>query len=82
MDQINEYKVFQDHGKAQYDPMSREVSNAPNGFQKIRVHLIFAVKHDGRHKVRLVAGGHLTPETIENKYSGVVSISSLGWSYS
>ena len=28
MDQINEYKVFQDHGKAQYDPKSRNVSNA------------------------------------------------------
>ena len=28
MDQINEYKVFQDHGKAQYDPKSRNVLNA------------------------------------------------------
>ena len=55
MDQINEYKVFQDHGKAQIDPKSRKVSNAPNGYQKIRVHLIFAVKHDGRHKAILVA---------------------------
>ena len=77
MDQINEYKVFQDHGKAQYDPKSRKVSNAPNGYQKIRVHLIFAVKHDGRHKTRLVAGGHLTPDPIESIYSGVVSIRSL-----
>ena len=77
MDQINEYNVFQDHGKAQYDPKSRKVSNAPNGYQKIRVHLIFAVKHDGRHKARLVAGGHLTPDPIENIYSGVVSIRSL-----
>ena len=25
MDQINEYKVFQDHGKAQYDPKSKKV---------------------------------------------------------
>ena len=77
MDQINEYKVFQDHGKAQYDPKSKQVSNAPNGYQKIRVHLIFAVKHDGRHKARLVAGGHLTPDPIESIYSGVVSITSL-----
>ena len=36
MDQINEYKVFQDHGEAQDDPKSRKVSNAPNGYQKIR----------------------------------------------
>ena len=84
MDQINEYKVFQDHGKAfqdhgkaQYDPKSRKVSNAPNGYQKIRVHLSFAVKHDGRHKARLVAGGHLTPDPIESIYSGVVSIRTL-----
>ena len=28
MDQINEYKVFQDHGKAQYDPKSRKVSDS------------------------------------------------------
>ena len=77
MNQINEYKVFQDHGKAKYDPKSRKVSNAPNGYQKIRVHLIFAVKHDGRHKARSVAGGHLTPDPIESIYSGVVSIRSL-----
>ena len=77
MDQINEYKVFQDHGKAQYDPKSRKVSNAPNGYKIIRVHLIFAVKHDGRHKARLVAGGHLTPDPIESIYSGVVSTRSL-----
>ena len=36
-----------------------------------------AVKHDGRHKARLVAGGHLTPDPIESIYSGVVSIRSL-----
>ena len=77
MDQINEYKVFQDHGKAQYDPKSRRVSKAPNGYLKIRVHLIFAVKHDGRHKAILVAGGHLTPDPSESIYSGVVSIRSL-----
>ena len=77
MDQINEYKVFQDDGKAKIDHKLRKVSNAPDGYQKIRVHLIFAVKHDGRHKPRLVAGGHLTPDPIENIYSGVVSIRSL-----
>ena len=77
MDQINEYNVFQDHGKAQYDPKSRKLSNGPNGYQRIRVHLIFAVKHDGRHKTRLVAGGHVTPDPIESICSGIVSISTL-----
>ena len=41
------------------------------------VNLIFAVKHDGRHKARLVAGGHLTPDPIESIYSGIVSIRSI-----
>ena len=42
-----------------------------------KVHLVFAVKFDGRHKARLVADGHLTPEPIENIYSGVVSLRNL-----
>ena len=33
----------------------------------------FACKHDGHHKARLVAGGHLTPDPIDSIYSGVVS---------
>ena len=69
--------VFQDYGKAQIDPKLRNVSNVPDGYQKFRVHLIFAVKHDGGHKTRLVAGGHQTPDPIESIYSGVVSIRSL-----
>ena len=69
--------TFQDPGKAKIDLKSRKVSNAPDGYQKIRVHLIFAINHDGRHKARLVAGGHLTPDPIESIYSGVVSIRSL-----
>ena len=40
--------------------------NAPPGYQKIPVHLIFAVKYNGRHKARLVADGHLTPEPVES----------------
>ena len=51
--------------------------NAPPGYQKIRVHLIFAVKYAGRHKARLVADGHLTPEPVESIYSGVVSLRNL-----
>ena len=53
--------------------------NAPQGWQKIKVHLVFACKHDGHHnhKARLVAGGHLTPDPIDSIYSGVVSTRSL-----
>ena len=32
------------------------------------------VKHNGRHKARLVADGSLTPEPVENIFSGVVSL--------
>ena len=39
--------------------------------------MIYAVKHDGRHKARFVAGGHLTPEPEDSVYSGVVSNRSL-----
>jgi hypothetical protein len=31
------------------------------------------VKHNGRHKSRLVAGGHLTYVPVNSIYSGVVS---------
>ena len=34
--------------------------NPPKGYHKIKVHLVFAVNFDGRHKARLLADGHLT----------------------
>ena len=40
--------------------------NPPKGYHMIKVHLVFAVKFDGRHIARLVADGHLTPEPVEN----------------
>jgi len=49
----------------------------PAGYQKIRCRMVYAVKHDGRHKARFVAGGHLTPEPEFSVYSGVVSNRSL-----
>ena len=49
----------------------------PSDYQKIRFNFVFAVKHDGRRKARLVAGGHLTKEPLESVYSGVVSLRSL-----
>ena len=76
LDSIHSYQVFQKHEKAQYDKQ-KKVMNAPPGDQKIRVHLIFAFKYDGRHKARLVADGHLTPEPVESIYSGVVSLRNL-----
>ena len=52
--QIHEYKVFKDTGKAKFHN-GKVVT--PDGFQKIRVHFVYAVKHDGRFKARLVADG-------------------------
>ena len=72
--QIHEYKVFKDTGKAQFH---NGKAVTPDGFQKIRVHFVYAVKHDGRFKARLVADGHLTKEHVESIYSGVVPLRSL-----
>ena len=76
LDSIHSYHVFQKHEKPIYDKQ-KKVRNAPPGYQKIRVHLVFAVTYDGRHKARLVAEGHLTPEPVESIYSGVVSLRNL-----
>ena len=51
--------------------------DAPFGYQKIRVHFAFAVKHCGKFKGRWVADGHLTKEPMESVYSGVVSLRGL-----
>ena len=65
MSQLDEYKCFKDQGKG---------IDIPNGFKKICVHLVFDVKHDGRHKARLVANGHLTDIPVDSVYSGLVSL--------
>ena len=71
-----EYKVFKKWDTAILDKHEK-VRNSLKGYHRIKVHLVFAVKFDGRHKARLVADGHLTPEPIENIYSGVVSLRNL-----
>ena len=75
MDMIDAYQTFFDHGKALYK--GKDLINAPEVHTKIRVHLVFDVKYDGRHKARLVAGGHLTGKPVESVYSSVVSLRSL-----
>ena len=75
IEQIKEYQVFKDFGKAVYD--KNTITNAPKGHQKIRVHFVFDAKHCGKFKARLVADGHLTKEPMETVYSGVVSIRNL-----
>lgn len=69
-DQLDEYDTFEDIG---YGHNVRP----PEGYKKVRVHLVFDVKHDGRHKVRCVADGHLTDIPVDSVYSGVVSLRGL-----
>jgi hypothetical protein len=64
---VNEYNTFKDIGH-------QSKTSPPAGYKRIRVHLVFDVKHDGRHKVRLVADGHLTDIPQDSVYSGVVSL--------
>jgi hypothetical protein len=66
--QLHEYEAFIDYGLH---------GKPPDGYKKIRVHLVYDCKHDGRHKARLVAGGHLTEVPLESVYSGVVSLRGL-----
>ena len=63
--QVDEYETFHDQGTGSYPGKA---------YKRINVHLVFAVKHDGRHKARLVAGGHLTETPIDSVYSSVVSL--------
>jgi len=65
--QLLDYTVFHDYGP-------RHRARPPEGYKKITYHFVYAVKHDGRYKSRLVAGGHLTDTPTESVYSGVVSL--------
>jgi hypothetical protein len=66
-DQLLEYHTFNDLGH-------RSRARAPAGYKRITLHFVYAVKHDGRYKSRIVAGGHLTDAPVESVYSGVVSL--------
>jgi hypothetical protein len=65
--QINEYDTVLDN-------MHHSKSVTPNGYKKIRIHLVFAGKHDETHKARRFADGHLTEVPLDSVYSAVVSI--------
>ena len=66
--QLGDYNTFIDKGKG---------AAVPPGYKKIRCHFVYDVKHDGRHKARLVAGGHLTETPVGSVYSSVVSLKGL-----
>ena len=66
MNQLDEHLTFTDKGKF-------DTQKIPKGCKKITAHLVFDVKHDGRHEARMVAGGHLTDTPLESAHAGVVS---------
>ena len=49
----------------------------PIGHQKIKVHIVYDVKPDGRRKARLVAAGYMMDAPLEGVYSSVVSFRGL-----
>ena len=61
-------KVVWEHGYLQ---------NPPEEHQQLGVLFLFHVDHDGRQKTRLAADRHLTKESVETVYSGVVSLRTL-----
>ena len=65
MEHMMSYQVFKDCGSG---------APVPEGYKNICVHLVYDVKHDGRHRARLVADGHLTDIPVDSVYSGVVSL--------
>eukprot|EP00934_Nitzschia_sp_Nitz4_P007498 Nitzschia sp. Nitz4//scaffold70_size99833//1423//3150//NITZ4_004580-RA/size99833-snap-gene-0.140-mRNA-1//-1//CDS//3329557090//7488//frame0 len=70
LQQLYDYSTFQDLGH-------KSKVQVPRNHKVIRVHFVYATKHDGRHKARLVAGGHLTDTPLQSVYSGVVSTRNL-----
>ena len=66
--QLWEYKTFKDMGKG---------TPIPEGYTKIPCHLVYDVKHDGRHKARFVAGGHRTSLPTESVFSSVVTLQGI-----
>ena len=76
MESMQEYEVFKKWNKVIVDK-HKKAMNPPKGYHIIKVHLVFAVRFDGRHKARFVADGHLTSEPNENIYSSVDSLRNL-----
>jgi Reverse transcriptase (RNA-dependent DNA polymerase) len=66
--QLHEYSTFEDQGL-----------HVPTleGYTKIPTHFVYDVKHDARHKSRMVAGGHCTEMPVDSVNSGVVTLAGV-----
>ena len=60
---MNVFKIVEDD----YTTLSKS-----EGWQKARLRMIFTVKFDGRHKARLVIGGHTTDASQFDRYASTV----------
>ena len=63
IDPQHDYETFNDLGKT-----------TSKRTQKNRVHFVFDVKHDGRHKARVVVDGNPTDVPLSSVNSGVASL--------
>ena len=71
-----EYEMGKLHELSAFTDMGPD-AKPPAGYQKIRTHMVFDVKHDGRHRARLVADGDPTEVPLDSVYSGVISLRGL-----
>ena len=85
LDKINRNTKWADSEKRECDEMdgigvfcSLGIgAKVPSNYKLIKVHVVHAVKHDGRHKARLAANGNLTGPIVESNHSGVASLRSI-----
>jgi hypothetical protein len=68
MKKMLENKAFIDKSKG---------GTVPTRYKQLLCHIIYDVKHVGRHKARIVFVGHLTDPNTESLYSGEVSLCGL-----
>ena len=68
MDCMNNFSVFKDIGNG---------VKVLDGFKNICVHMIYDVKHDGRHCAKFVADGHLTDILSDSVFSSFVSLRAI-----
>ena len=57
MSQLDKHGIFVNYGIGKV---------APQGYKEIKTHLIYDIKHNGRHEARCVADGHLTNIPIDS----------------
>eukprot|EP00957_Ditylum_brightwellii_P048391 3672924-Ditylum_brightwellii.AAC.1 len=63
MDKTYKYEAFKSLDKG---------GRKPKDHVSVQVHFVYSVKQDGRHKARLVAGGHMTVPNTNTYYSSAV----------